>query len=93
VRIITVFPHITWTNAVTPDMALKENIGSDRSWVYTTTADVSEGVPTVETLAIRFGNSESTISEVFVLIVDAKLFKEHFEKAQQENIRAFSKTS
>ena len=38
---------------VTPDMILKENIGSDRSWVYTTTADVSEGVPTVETLAIR----------------------------------------
>jgi Ran-binding protein 1 len=44
---------------VTPDMVLKENIGSDRSWVYTATADVSEGVPTVETLAIRFGNSES----------------------------------
>ena len=44
---------------VTPDMALKENIGSDRSWVYTATADVSEGIPTVETLAIRFGNSES----------------------------------
>lgn len=40
-------------------MKLKENIGSDRSWVYTATADVSEGVPTVETLAIRFGNSES----------------------------------
>src|ERR1700724_471342 len=46
-------------NLVTPDMKLKENIGSDRSWVYTATADVSEGVPTVETLAIRFGNSES----------------------------------
>jgi Ran-binding protein 1 len=45
---------------VTPDMVLKENIGSDRSWVYTATADISEGVPTVETLAIRFGNSEST---------------------------------
>ena len=45
---------------VTPDMTLKENIGSDRSWVYTAAADVSEGAPTVETLAIRFGNSEST---------------------------------
>jgi len=42
-------------------MKLKENIGSDRSWVYTATADVSEGVPTVETLAIRFGNSESNL--------------------------------
>jgi len=41
-------------------MVLKENIGSDRSWVYTATADVSEGVPAIETLAIRFGNSEST---------------------------------
>jgi Ran-binding protein 1 len=47
---------------VTPDMTLKENIGSDRSWVYTATADVSEGAPTIETLAIRFGNSESIIS-------------------------------
>src|SRR5271163_3024558 len=45
---------------VTPEMKLKENIGSDRSWVYTATADVSEGVPSAETLAIRFGNSEST---------------------------------
>jgi Ran-binding protein 1 len=43
-------------------MMLKENIGSDRSWVYTTTADVSDGVPTAETLAIRFGNSESIAS-------------------------------
>lgn len=51
----------TWLTVVTPDMVLKENIGSDRSWVYTATADVSEGVPTVETLAIRFGNSESII--------------------------------
>ena len=49
-----------FTDIVTPDMKLKENIGSDRSWVYTATADVSEGVPTVETLAIRFGNSESS---------------------------------
>jgi Ran-binding protein 1 len=52
----------TWLTVVTPDMVLKENIGSDRSWVYTATADVSEGVPTVETLAIRFGNSESIIA-------------------------------
>jgi Ran-binding protein 1 len=47
---------------VTPEMVLKENIGSDRSWVYTATADVSEGFPTIETLAIRFGNSESITS-------------------------------
>jgi Ran-binding protein 1 len=40
-------------------MVLKENIGSDRSWVYTATADVSDGLPAIETLAIRFGNSDS----------------------------------
>ena len=45
---------------VTPEMVLKENIGSDRSWVYSTTADMSDGVATGETLAIRFGNSDST---------------------------------
>jgi len=64
---------------ITPDMKLKENIGSDRSWVYTAAADVSEGVPTVETLAIRFGNSEN-----------ANLFKKHFEEAQSENEKIFS---
>ena len=81
---------------VAPDMTLKENIGSDRSWVYTTTADVSEGVPTVETLAIRFGNSESTaLPKVFLgkytNFLDANLFKAHFQKAQEENIKAFTK--
>jgi len=47
-------------------MKLKENIGSDRSWVYTATADVSEGVASVETLAIRFGNSESIVHLLIV---------------------------
>ena len=45
--------------AVTPEMALSPNIGSDRSWVYNVAADVSDGEPTAETLAIRFANSES----------------------------------
>jgi Ran-binding protein 1 len=40
-------------------MALSPNIGSDRSWVYNVAADVSDGEPTAETLAIRFANSES----------------------------------
>ena len=70
-------------------MTLKENIGSDRSWVYTATADVSEGVSTAETLAIRFGNSESIIPNQHFTYVDANLFKEHFEKAQAENARLF----
>lgn len=45
--------------AVTAEMALSPNVGSDRSWVYNVQADVSEGAPTAETLAIRFANSDS----------------------------------
>ncbi|KAH1410511.1 hypothetical protein KXW78_005378 [Aspergillus fumigatus] len=59
---------------VVPDMKLKPNVGSDRSWVWSVAADVSEGEPEAQTLAIRFANSEN-----------ANLFKEAFEKAQQEN--------
>ena len=76
-----------WFNVVTPEMVLKENIGSDRSWVYTATADVSEGTPAIETLAIRFGNSESIVAMSFQANVDAQLFKQHFEKAQAENAK------
>lgn len=42
-----------------PDIKLQPNVGSDRSWVYNVTADVSDGEPVAETLAIRFANSES----------------------------------
>lgn len=45
--------------SVLADMKLTPNVGSDRSWVYSVAADVSEGEATPETLAIRFGNSES----------------------------------
>ena len=40
-------------------MKLAPNVGSDRSWVWNAAADVSEGEPEPQTLAIRFGNSES----------------------------------
>jgi Ran-binding protein 1 len=40
-------------------MNLQANVGSDRSWVYNVAADYSEGEPSAETLAIRFGNSDS----------------------------------
>jgi len=63
---------------VTPDMKLSPNVGSDRSWVWNVAADVSEGEPEAQTLAIRFGNSEN-----------ANLFKEAFIKAQQENEALF----
>ncbi|KAJ8108258.1 hypothetical protein OPT61_g8297 [Boeremia exigua] len=63
---------------VVPDMKLSPNVGSDRSWVWNAAADVSEGEPEAQTLAIRFGNSEN-----------ANLFKEAFIKAQQENEALF----
>ena len=44
---------------VVPDMKLSPNVGSDRSWVWNAAADVSEGEPEPQTLAIRFANSES----------------------------------
>lgn len=55
------------TVAVVPDMKLSPNVGSDRSWVWNAAADVSEGEPEPQTLAIRFGNSEST-SALFHLV-------------------------
>lgn len=61
-------------------MQLSPNVGSDRSWVYATAADVSEGAPTADTLAIRFANSDN-----------ANAFKEAFETAQKANQEAFKK--
>jgi len=63
---------------VVPDMKLSPNVGSDRSWVWNAAADVSEGEPEAQTLAIRFANSEN-----------ANAFKEAFIKAQQENEEIF----
>lgn len=57
---------------VQADYVLKPNIGSDRSWVYNVTADISEGEPEAQTLAIRFGNKEN-----------ADKFKEVFDQAKE----------
>lgn len=57
---------------ISSENELKPNIGSDRSWVYTVAADVSEGEPEAQTLAIRFGNKEN-----------ADKFKEQFDKAKE----------
>lgn len=65
-----------------PDMKLTPNVGSDRSWVWNAAADVSEGEPEAQTLAIRFGNSEN-----------ANLFKEAFITAQQQNEALFKEAS
>ncbi|KAK2737566.1 hypothetical protein FQN57_007501 [Myotisia sp. PD_48] len=64
---------------IVPDMKLSPNIGSDRSWVWNASADVSEGVPEAQTLAIRFSNTEN-----------ATLFKEAFIQAQEQNAELFA---
>ena len=79
-------------------MKLSPNVGSDRSWVWNAAADVSEGEPEAQTLAIRFANSESKIyqyisrlckGDMLTIESDAGLFKEAFIKAQQENEALF----
>ena len=70
------------TCTVSPDIKLQPNVGSDRSWVYNVTADVSDGEPAAETLAIRFANSEN-----------AELFKKEFQNAQEANKNASGETN
>lgn len=59
---------------VSEDLKLAPHAGSDKAWVYTTLADVSEGAPRAELLAVRFGKPET-----------AKEFQEKFEKAKAIN--------
>jgi len=66
---------------ITAEMKLAPNVGSDRSWVWSAAADIADGDPTAETLAIRFGNSEN-----------AQLFKTAFESAQAANASLVSGT-
>jgi len=61
-------------HAISTDMNLQPNIGSDRSWVWRVAADYAEGEPSAETLAIRFANSDN-----------ANQFKEEFDKAKASN--------
>ncbi|KAK9352868.1 hypothetical protein V1505DRAFT_342947 [Lipomyces doorenjongii] len=65
---------------IMPELKLSPNVGSDRSWVYTVSVDISEGEPEALTLAIRFANSEN-----------ANLFKDKFSEAQDLNSAAFGK--
>src|SRR4051812_15621468 len=84
-------------------MKLTANVGSDRSWVWNTSADVSEGEAEMATLAIRFANSESAYSLSGPLLpprsvtkvanschTDANLFKDAFMRAQKDNEALFS---
>ena len=66
-------------HGISSDMVLKPNVGSDKSWVYSVMADLSEGTATAETFAIRFGNKEV-----------ADEFKAKFEEAKQINAEVAS---
>ncbi|KAK6192845.1 hypothetical protein SNE40_004246 [Patella caerulea] len=57
---------------VSPLMELKPNCGSERAWVWSTTADFADEEPKAELLAIRFANAEN-----------AQKFKEKFEECQE----------
>ena len=57
---------------ITADMKLMPNEGSDRSWVWSTSADFSEDECKAERLAVRFKNEDI-----------AQLFKVKFEECQQ----------
>ena len=77
-------------------MKLSPNVGSDRSWVWHAAADVSEGEPEPQTVAIRFANCECEFSSdneqqelANSYVLDANHFKEAFIKAQQENEALF----
>jgi len=62
-----------------PAIKLQANVGSDRSWVWTTT-DFAEEAPSLETLAIRFGSTEN-----------AKEFKAKFEEYQSQTAESEKK--
>ncbi|KAJ1976579.1 Ran GTPase binding protein Sbp1 [Dimargaris xerosporica] len=61
---------------VTEDMRLAPNIGSERSWVWNVAADISDGEPQQELLAIRFANADN-----------AQQFKDKFDAARENNIK------
>lgn len=64
---------------VVDGMELKASVGSDKSWLYQTVADFSEGESRAETLTVRFANADS-----------AKEFKAKFDEAKEINKKAVS---
>lgn len=72
------------------------NVGSARSWVWNAVADMSEGEPEAQTLAIRLADPDRK-SQLFAallattnkIVPEANLFKEAFVKAQKENEKYF----
>lgn len=58
---------------ITIEMTLKPHSGSSKSFIWTTLADMSDGTPNQEMLAIRFSKDEEALE-----------FKTKFEEAQAE---------
>jgi hypothetical protein len=59
---------------ITAGMELKDNEGSDRSWVWSVDADFADGVAKNELLAVRFKHRE-----------DAVMFRDKFIECQEKN--------
>jgi hypothetical protein len=59
---------------ITAAMELKENAGSDRSWMWSADADFADGVAKSELLAVRFKHRE-----------DAVMFREKFVECQEKD--------
>jgi Ran-binding protein 1 len=65
---------------ITPDMKIAPMSTSDRAWLWSVAADVSEGEPEAITVSVRLANAEN-----------AQLFKDAWLKAQKENEILFGK--
>lgn len=74
-------------STVVPDMKLSPNVGSDRSWVWNAAADVSEGEPEAQTLAIRFGNSESEFQPFSSLLSSPIYVSDHSAHSRRQPIQ------
>lgn len=58
---------------ITREIELKENAGSDRSWVWSVNADFAEGMAKPELLAVRFKHRENAV-----------MFQEKFVQCQEK---------
>lgn len=76
-------------------MELKPHVGSDKAFVYHVAADFADEVAKPELLAVRFGTTESTCIDSFLLhewclislVADAQKFKAEFDAAKENNAK------
>jgi RanBP1 domain len=76
-------------------MKLSPNVGSDRSWVWNVAADVSEGEPEAQTLAIRFANSESeslfpTLLKTLLIPIQTPTYSKKLSSRHSKTMRSSS---